>query len=242
MTVRFGYIVYMDSFDMNLFAAQMIDGQLPFEDVDDLSPELVRIALECGHGTVMNMNSMDGFVDRYPHYQFKDGMIRAIADYATPSRKFIEHVLRTTPDGAYVLFDSEKFILEVPSDVVGEIIEGNEDLSHLDGDSMMTCAWEKKDKYLTNVLCKFGESHVEKIMCDPNTTLEVKHIIEDDVLCMIEGDWHCNRPELMEFLARSPHSSVDFLTRVAEHGETRSIRAAAYSSLLMKNYIGGYGS
>lgn len=230
--------VDVESFDHNLLVAQMWDYDLltpfeydfttPFEGEDDLDPDLVRISLGCGN-KVVSMDSLDRFVEKYPHYQFSEKVIDSIVYHCTPSRIFAEHVFRTTPDNAEHIIYHHKAIEKHGIGIVESSVEldpHNALVNHKDMESLKRMGVES---FIEECFRIDNGTILLRVMAHPDTPDWVKHIIEGGVN-VGEDSFLCRA------LSNSPHATTEFLSKVARYGFDSYIKSAAQGMLMHKEF------
>lgn len=216
-----GVIADKDSFDHILVAAQMWGKSfLPFEHEDDLDPELVRIALDCGH-CVVNMTSLDRFVEEYPDYEFDDWEISVIARHSIPSEEFIEHIMRTLPDNASLLIHPN-VIEKIGFEFVDRIVKGNPNNQHLSEHELNLRVMLEKKGFIRSLFDRGCFGDIERIIFNPETPDEVIHCINGMMLKF---------PEKTIKHIQSLDSSIEFLKFIANGDVGDSIKNAAQNEL-----------
>lgn len=123
-----------DSLDHNLVLVQMVDegeAHIPFWEKDDLSPDVVRIALECDK-LIISMDSLDRFMEEYPDYKLDMWFVCELLSVTTPSEKFVEYVFREFPEHSHELIESPGFIKRFGIDMVDRIVRDNPNNANLD--------------------------------------------------------------------------------------------------------------
>lgn len=219
---------HVDSLDHNLIIAQMVRGELPFNGRDDLSPEFVRISLDCGR-VIVNMDSLDRFIERYPDYRFEWWAISCIVNECTLSNEFVEHVLRASPNSVDLLIHPNT-IDKFGFGIVDRVFQ-NDSAPWADRDEMDRVIAREKVNVVENIIFSGHIGLLKKIISNPDTPDVVRSYMEN----WAENSDH---PVMYNLIVNSPHSSVNFLSEAAKNGKTNDIRSAAQRTLTLKKDSG----